>query len=278
MPVDENLLSEASAAAGRVTELEDRLEGAKSEYRRTVRRLHLAGASYARDCRSARHQPPTRAPDHRGRRRSPVATAAPRRTHSPAGLFRSAGASNDRSASSSQGRACTYATPASWQPSVSRRPAARRRIRRCNPSQPAARLPARSAERHGSRFKPSSPRQLAKSTRLQRSAMSASVSAARSSRSNFASQTPTTPPRSGHRCRPVSTYLTVGAVPAGRRAGYAVPRSSRGCAASGPMSQVSAPCWTWPHSPVRSRSPDQPGGRRTCPTPVDLRRDLSDAP
>ena len=45
MPVDENLLSEASAAAGRVTELEDRLEGAKSEYRRTVRRLHLAGAS-----------------------------------------------------------------------------------------------------------------------------------------------------------------------------------------------------------------------------------------
>jgi hypothetical protein len=45
MPVDQNLLSEASAAAGRVTELEDQLEGAKADYRRTVRRLHLAGAS-----------------------------------------------------------------------------------------------------------------------------------------------------------------------------------------------------------------------------------------
>ena len=45
MPVDERLLAEASAAAGRVTELEDQLEGAKAEYRRTVRRLHLAGAS-----------------------------------------------------------------------------------------------------------------------------------------------------------------------------------------------------------------------------------------
>jgi hypothetical protein len=45
MPVDQNLLLEASAAAGRVTELEDQLAGAKSEYRRTVQRLHLAGAS-----------------------------------------------------------------------------------------------------------------------------------------------------------------------------------------------------------------------------------------
>ena len=45
MPVDQNLLSEATAAAGRVTELEDQLEGAKADYRRTVRRLHLAGAS-----------------------------------------------------------------------------------------------------------------------------------------------------------------------------------------------------------------------------------------
>jgi len=45
MPVDENLLAEASAAASRVTELEDRLEGARAEYRRAVRRLHLAGAS-----------------------------------------------------------------------------------------------------------------------------------------------------------------------------------------------------------------------------------------
>jgi hypothetical protein len=43
--VDQNLLSEASAAAGRVTELEDQLEAAKAEYRRRVRRLHLAGAS-----------------------------------------------------------------------------------------------------------------------------------------------------------------------------------------------------------------------------------------
>lgn len=45
MPVDQNLLAEASAAAGRVTGLEDQLEAAKAEYRRTVRRLHLAGAS-----------------------------------------------------------------------------------------------------------------------------------------------------------------------------------------------------------------------------------------
>jgi ribosomal protein S14 len=45
MPVDQKLLAEASAAAGRVTELEDQLEGAKADYRRTVRRLHLSGAS-----------------------------------------------------------------------------------------------------------------------------------------------------------------------------------------------------------------------------------------
>jgi hypothetical protein len=45
MPVDQNLLNEASASARRITELEDQLEGAKEEYRRTVRRLHLAGAS-----------------------------------------------------------------------------------------------------------------------------------------------------------------------------------------------------------------------------------------
>ena len=45
MPVDQNLLTEASAAAGRVTELEIQLQGAKAEYRRTVRRMHLAGAS-----------------------------------------------------------------------------------------------------------------------------------------------------------------------------------------------------------------------------------------
>jgi len=45
MPIDQNLLLEASAAAGRVAELEDELDGAKLEYRRTVQRLHLAGAS-----------------------------------------------------------------------------------------------------------------------------------------------------------------------------------------------------------------------------------------
>jgi hypothetical protein len=45
MPVDQNVLTEATAAAGRVTDLEDQLEGAKAEYRQKVRRLHLAGAS-----------------------------------------------------------------------------------------------------------------------------------------------------------------------------------------------------------------------------------------
>lgn len=45
MTVDEILLAEAVAAAARVTELEDQLAGAKSKYRRSVRRLHLAGAS-----------------------------------------------------------------------------------------------------------------------------------------------------------------------------------------------------------------------------------------
>lgn len=45
MPVDRALLTEASAAASRVADLEDQLEGAKADYRQTVRRLHLAGAS-----------------------------------------------------------------------------------------------------------------------------------------------------------------------------------------------------------------------------------------
>jgi hypothetical protein len=45
IPVDQNLLTEASAAAARVTKLEEELEEAKAEHRRSVRRLHLAGAS-----------------------------------------------------------------------------------------------------------------------------------------------------------------------------------------------------------------------------------------
>jgi hypothetical protein len=45
MSIDQNLLNEATGAAARVSELEDQLEGAKAEYRRAVRRLHLAGAS-----------------------------------------------------------------------------------------------------------------------------------------------------------------------------------------------------------------------------------------
>ena len=45
MPVDADLLTEATTAAGRVTELEDQLEEAKAKYREKVRRLHLAGAS-----------------------------------------------------------------------------------------------------------------------------------------------------------------------------------------------------------------------------------------
>jgi ribosomal protein S14 len=45
MPVDDELLAEASAAAARVTEVEDQLEAVKAEYRLVVRRLHLAGAS-----------------------------------------------------------------------------------------------------------------------------------------------------------------------------------------------------------------------------------------
>jgi len=36
---------DATAAAGKVTEIEDQLEHARAEYRRAVRRLHLAGAS-----------------------------------------------------------------------------------------------------------------------------------------------------------------------------------------------------------------------------------------
>jgi hypothetical protein len=45
MPVDENLLAEATAATARITELEDQLEAAKADYRRRVRSMHLAGAS-----------------------------------------------------------------------------------------------------------------------------------------------------------------------------------------------------------------------------------------
>lgn len=45
MPVDQELLTEASAAAGRVTDFEDQPEGAKADYRQTVRRLPLSGAS-----------------------------------------------------------------------------------------------------------------------------------------------------------------------------------------------------------------------------------------
>src|ERR1700691_3924214 len=45
MTIDQKLLAEASAAATRVTELEDQVEGARTEYRLAVRRLHLAGAS-----------------------------------------------------------------------------------------------------------------------------------------------------------------------------------------------------------------------------------------
>ena len=45
MTIDQNLLTEASVAAGRVTDLEDQLQGAKGDYRRAVQRLHLAGAS-----------------------------------------------------------------------------------------------------------------------------------------------------------------------------------------------------------------------------------------
>lgn len=45
MPVDQNLVAQASTAASRVSELEDQLEEAKTEYWLAVRRLHLAGAS-----------------------------------------------------------------------------------------------------------------------------------------------------------------------------------------------------------------------------------------
>ena len=106
----------------------------------------------------------------------------------PSGSVPSAVASNDRSASSLQGQACTSATPASWPPSVSTLPGDRRRIRCCSLSQRAASFSARSAEKHGCRCKPSCPRQLAKSTRHQPSAMNASGSAERSSPSNFARQ------------------------------------------------------------------------------------------
>jgi hypothetical protein len=45
MALDPQLLEETTTAADRVRELEDQLAGAKSAYRRAVRRLHLAGAS-----------------------------------------------------------------------------------------------------------------------------------------------------------------------------------------------------------------------------------------
>ena len=181
MPVDQNLLAEASAAAGRVTELEDQLEGAKAEYRRAVRRLHLAGASMREvaEALGVSHQRIHQIIEDGGvrrwrrrRRQEPTAQRV---------VVPSAGASSDRSASSSQGRACTSATPASWPPSVSPLPGDRRRIRYCSLSPPAASLSARSAGKHASRCKPSCPRQLAKSTLRQRSATNASGSAGRSS-------------------------------------------------------------------------------------------------
>lgn len=45
MAVEPELVSRASAAAARVRDLEEELEGAKAEYRQAVRRVHLAGAS-----------------------------------------------------------------------------------------------------------------------------------------------------------------------------------------------------------------------------------------
>lgn len=45
MPVDDKLLGETASAGARVAELENQLEAAKTEFRLTVRRLHLAGAS-----------------------------------------------------------------------------------------------------------------------------------------------------------------------------------------------------------------------------------------
>jgi len=45
MPNYDELVMDATAAAGKVTEIEDQLEHARAEYRRAVRRLHLAGAS-----------------------------------------------------------------------------------------------------------------------------------------------------------------------------------------------------------------------------------------
>lgn len=44
-PVDPALVEDAHASAARVAELEGRLDAARDEYRRAVRRLHLAGAS-----------------------------------------------------------------------------------------------------------------------------------------------------------------------------------------------------------------------------------------
>jgi hypothetical protein len=125
------------------------------------------------------------------------------RNRRPSGSVPSAGASSDRSANSSRGRAaCTSATPASWRLSVSRLPVGRRRIRGCSLSPPGAGCSARSAGRHGSGCKLSCRRRAATSTgprsprrrtpphrtplRRLPSATSASGSAARSSRSNFA--------------------------------------------------------------------------------------------
>lgn len=44
-PFDQSLMTEAHTAADRVRALEDQLESAKADYWRTIRRLHLAGAS-----------------------------------------------------------------------------------------------------------------------------------------------------------------------------------------------------------------------------------------
>lgn len=45
MPIDEDLLAEATTAAAKVAGQEAGLAGAKAEYRLVIRRLHLAGAS-----------------------------------------------------------------------------------------------------------------------------------------------------------------------------------------------------------------------------------------
>ena len=137
MPVDQKLLAEVSAAAGRVTELEDQLEGARAEYRRTVRRLHLAGASM-RELAEALgishqrvHQIIEDGGVRRWRRRRRKEPTAQR-------VCSFAGANNDTSASSSQGPAPTSATPASWPPSASALLGDRQRIRPCGRFPPAS--------------------------------------------------------------------------------------------------------------------------------------------